>query len=276
METSESCSVTVQLAPPIALIAMVDAKAHNAVCPELHRNMREALQRAVDDQDIRVVIVAGLPEMFSCGGAQEVLARAEEVPAHSGYEPFARALAHSPLPVVAAMNGHAFGAGLVFGLYADVPVLSERSVYSANFLQYGMAPYMGATYILRSRLGAVLGSEMLLTARGYRGSELRSRGASVLVVGHNDVISTATAIANRIAAAPRRPLELVKQQLAARTIADADAAMATELEPHHIALGLPFVRERAAASYGPPTPYVADMPPACLGLRFPGRDGEVQ
>jgi 4-carboxy-3-alkylbut-2-enoyl-[acp] decarboxylase len=276
MRTPESSSVTFQSAPPIALIAMVDAKTRNAVCPELHRNMCEALRRAVDDQGIRVIIVAGLPEMFSCGGAQEVLARAEDVPAQSGYEPFARALAHCPLPVVAAMKGHAFGAGLVFGLYADVPVLSERSIYSANFLQYGMAPYMGATYVLRSRLGAALGSEMLLTARGYRGSELRSRGASVLVVRHDDVISTATAIASRIATAPRRPLELVKQQLAARTIADGDAAMAAEFEPHHIALGLPFVRERAATAYGPPAPYVADISPACVELRYPGRDGEGQ
>ena len=205
-----------------------------------------------------------------------MLARAEGVAAYNGYAPFARALAYCPLPVVAAMKGHAFGAGLMFGLYADVPVLSERSIYAANFLQYGMAPYMGATYLLRSRLGPALGSEMLLTARGYRGSELRSRGASVLVVGHDDVISTATAIANRIATAPRRPLELVKQQLAAQTIADADAAMAAELEPHHTALGLPFVRERAAAAYGPPATRIADISPAALGLRFPGRDGEDQ
>src|SRR5437660_193692 len=137
MRTRESSSVTCQLAPPIALIAMVDTTARNAVCPELHRNLCEALQRAVDDQGIRVIIVAGLPEMFSCGGAREVLARAEGVAAYNGYAPFARALAYCPLPVVAAMKGHAFGAGLMFGLYADVPVLSERSIYAANFLQYG-------------------------------------------------------------------------------------------------------------------------------------------
>jgi polyketide biosynthesis enoyl-CoA hydratase PksI len=246
--------VTLRLTPPIAVIAMADLRARNVIRPALHQGLRQALATAVEDKETRAVVVTGMPEVFCAGAAREALLGIEGGLSHEDYEPFARSFPHCPLPVVAAMAGHAVGGGLVFGLYADVPVLSERSVYAANFLQYGMAPYVGTTHIIPSRFGEALGAEMILTARGYRGSELRARGASVLIVRHDRVVTTATTIAERIAQAPRRSLELVKAQLAERVLAATDAAMSTELRPHLAAAGLADVRERAATGYGPPMP----------------------
>jgi polyketide biosynthesis enoyl-CoA hydratase PksI len=246
--------VSLRIAPPLAVITMADHVARNAIRPGLHHGLRQALKVSVDTHDVRVVVVTGLPEVFCAGAAREALLGMEGGLSHEDYEPFARSFPHCPLPVVSAMNGHAIGGGLVFGLYADVPILSERSIYAANFLQYGMAPYVGATEVIPSRLGEALGSEMILTARGYRGSELRSRGASVLVVPHAEVVETACAIARRIAQAPRPSLELVKRQLSARLLAATDTAMRAEFEPHLATASLPYVRELARSGYGPPAP----------------------
>ena len=246
--------VSLWITPPLAVITMADHEARNAIRPGLHHGLQRALGAAVDRNDVRVVVVTGLPDVFCAGAAREALLNVEGGLSHEDYEPFARSFPHCPLPVVSAMNGHAIGGGLVFGLYADVPVLSERSIYAANFLQYGMAPYVGATEVIPARLGEALGSEMILTARGYRGSELRSRGASVLVVPHSEVLETACALARRIAQAPRPSLELVKKQLSARLLSATDAAMQAELEPHLATASLQYVRDLARSGYGPPAP----------------------
>lgn len=69
------------------------------------------------------------------------------------------------IPVISAIQGHASGGGMLFGLYADVVLLAEEGVYSATFTKYGFTPGMGATYILPERFGKLLANEMMLTAK---------------------------------------------------------------------------------------------------------------
>jgi polyketide biosynthesis enoyl-CoA hydratase PksI len=237
---------------PVALLRLTDAEGHNALRTRLRVGLEHALDAALADPEVRVVVATGLDTVFCSGAPQETLLGTDDCLSLEDYEPFARAFAHCPVPVVTAMNGHAMGGGFVFGLYADVPVLSERSMYAANFLQYAVAPYVGATHVLPLRLGSALGAEMILTARSYRGSELRHRGANVLVVPHHQVLSTAISVATQIARAPRHALELAKRQLAARLLADTTVAMDRERGPHLASREQPEVRVRAATLYGPP------------------------
>jgi polyketide biosynthesis enoyl-CoA hydratase PksI len=247
-------TASLEITGPVAVLRLTDADGHNALRPRLRAGLERALTAAVDDPAVRVIVATGLDEVFCSGAPRETLLGTDGDLALDDYEPFARAFARCPLPVVAAMGGHALGGGLVFGLYADVPVLSERSVYAANFLQYAVAPYVGATHVLPLRLGSALAAEMLLTARGYRGAELRQRGAGVLVVQHPQVLARALSIAQRIAQAPRVALELLKRQTSARLLADTDLAMDREREPHLASRQQAEVRQRAADGYGPPAP----------------------
>jgi len=257
---SDFSPVTVHLHGPVATVTMEDVAGRNTIRPRLYEGLRRALEAVTADLAVKVVIVTGMPDVFCAGSAKETLLGVEGGLQHKEYEPFARLFPRCPLPVIGAMGGHAIGGGLVLGLYADVPILSERSLYAANFLQYGMAPYMGATHVIPTRLGEPLGAEMILTARSYRGSELRARGASVLVVPHDQVMMTAVTMAEQIAQAPRRSLELMKAQLSARIMMETDVAMSYELEPHLKTAELAYVRERAATLYGPPQPSGA-VPP---------------
>jgi polyketide biosynthesis enoyl-CoA hydratase PksI len=250
--TADFRTVRLDTDGPVALVRMTDGD--NAMRPRLRVGLEQALAAAVADPNVRVVVALGLDTVFCSGAPRDVLVDGGQGLPLSEYGPFARAFALCPLPVVAAMRAHAIGGGLAMGLYADVPVLSERSVYAANFLQYGVAPYIGVTHIVPRRLGSALGTEMILTARAYRGAELRARGAGVTVVAHTVVEEHAAAVAHRIAQAPRRSLELVKQQLAAAVLADTDLAMEREIEPHLQSRALAEVRERGETGYGPPSP----------------------
>jgi polyketide biosynthesis enoyl-CoA hydratase PksI len=245
---SDHGPVSVDVDGHVATVRMTDEAARNAVTPAMTTALPKALDEAVDDPATRVVLVTGLPHVFATGAAKEYLLRFDR----AVMEPFMRAFAHCPLPVVAAMQGHALGGGLTQGLYADVPVLSERSVYAANFANYGLAPEYGTTWLLSARLGTTLGAEMLLSARGYRGAELRARSAPVRVVPHHEVLPVSLALARGIARAPRRTLELLKTQLAGQLLRASDEAIAVELGPHEEAWASPERRRMVAERYGDP------------------------
>jgi polyketide biosynthesis enoyl-CoA hydratase PksI len=148
------------------------------------------------------------------------------------------------------MRGHAIGGGLLLGLYADLPLLSERSVYAANFLGYGFLPVMGASWLLPYRLGPVLGAEVLLGAARHRGAELGARGVPLRVLPHDEVEPAAERLAHRIADAPRATLVHAKAVLAAEWRRLSEQAFERELPGHLETLRLPEVRERVTSRYG--------------------------
>lgn len=240
----------VSIGEPVAVIRLADAVNRNVLTPDLATGFTDALDRAVADPSTRVVLVNGLPDIFCAGGSRMSLLADPASGATLSQDDIVRAPLRCPLPVVAAMRGHAIGGGLLFGLYADLAVLSERSVYTANFLSYGLMPCLGATWVLTNRLGPTLGTEMLLGAARYRGRELRERGAPVSVVGHDAVEPTAAGLAARIAAAPRRTLEYAKVALAASWREEADDAFKREVGGHLDTLAHPAVRHLVTTRYG--------------------------
>jgi len=242
--------VQASLGGAVATLRLADAAGRNALTPELAADFAGALASAVAEPATRVVLLAGLPDVFCSGGTTESLLAAQDEHGTLSHDGTIRAPLRCPLPVVAAMRGHAIGGGLLLGLYADVPVLSERSVYVANFLGYGFLPCMGATWVLPNRLGAVLGTEVLLGAARYRGSQFQERGAPVRVVAHADVEACARRLAGQIAGAPRRTLEHAKAAIAAPWRQASDAAFAREESAHLETLRQPEVRAAVAAGYG--------------------------
>jgi polyketide biosynthesis enoyl-CoA hydratase PksI len=240
----------VSIGAPVATIRLTDAANRNVFTQDLVTGFTGALGHAVASPATRVVLIAGLPDMFCAGGSRESLLADPASGATLGLYDIVRSPLQCPLPVVAAMRGHAIGGGLLFGLYADVAVLSERSVYSANFLNYGLMPCMGATWVLPGRLGPTLGTEVLLGGARFRGRELRDRGAPVPVVAHDEVEPAAAGLAARIAAAPRRALEYAKAALAATWRQDADSAFNREVGGHLDTLAQPQVRRSVATRYG--------------------------
>jgi polyketide biosynthesis enoyl-CoA hydratase PksI len=233
----------------VATLRLADTVGRNALTPQLAAAFADALARAVAQPASRVVLLAGLPDVFCSGGTRESLLADQGEHGTLSHDEIIRAPLRCPLPVVAAMRGHAIGGGLLFGLYADVPVLSERSVYVANFLGYGFLPCMGATWVLPHRLGAVLGAEVLLGAARHHGWQLRERGAPVPVVAHDDVEAYAHQLAAQMARAPRRTLEHAKAVLAASARQASDAAFALEVAPHLETLREPGVRHAVADGY---------------------------
>ncbi|MEU0915391.1 polyketide synthase [Streptomyces althioticus] len=236
----------------VAVVTMNDPGGRNTFSSALTSGLVDSVESAVADPRTRAVLVEGRPELFCAGGTRRELINFAQGNGSFDTDDFFRVFARCPLPVIASVQGHAIGGGLVLALYADFAVFSERSLYAANFMRYGFTPGMGATHLFPTRFGRELGTEMLFSARNYRGAELRERGAPVRVVRHADVPAAARELARSVSGAPRASLELLKRELAAPLLAETRAAVAREAALHRTSFRLPEVLERIVADYGEP------------------------
>jgi polyketide biosynthesis enoyl-CoA hydratase PksI len=233
----------------IALVTMEDRSSKNRSSPEFMQGIRLAFQEIAAKGDAKVVVVTGYDNYFCCGGTRAELEILSSQKAIFTDFPFYDQLLRCELPVVAAMQGHAIGAGLAFAAYADILVLAEESLYGANFLELGIPPGVGATWIIPRKFGAVLGWEMLLTARNYYGWELRQRGAATNFTKKAEVVAFALSIARGIAVKPGIALRQVKRSFYESIREEFSGAIQRELQTHAIAFADPEIRQRIKNSY---------------------------
>lgn len=213
----------------------------------------QAAESVTTDDSIRTVVLKGGPEYFSAGAAREDLiaddARAtirryvSEVP---------RALLSIPVPVVAAMAGHAIGGGLLIGLWADVPVLARECLYGVNFMALGFTPGMGSTRAVEAHFGEPLGRRMLYGGELLKGREIEEAHVPISHAVHDqgEVFDRALEIAEQFAEAPRRSLELLKATLAGRRREVLEAAIEDETAMHAELFSNPETRAHIATRYG--------------------------
>ena len=214
-----------------------------------------ALRTATADRDVRVVVLIGGRRYFSAGASREALLRADPsdgVAAHVAAVP--SALLDAPVPVVAAMVGHAIGGGLALGLWCDAARLAAESLYGANFIALGFTPGMGSTVALEEALGAPLARDLLLSGRLVTGAEIKGAGCPLAhaVLPRDEVGRAALQLAREMADAPRAALELLKATLASYRHDRLAAAQARETADHARLFGAPAVREEIARRYGAP------------------------
>ena len=157
----------------IAEITLNRPDNRNSMTPDVLEGLREAVERARSEEDLRCVIVTGRGRSF-CAGAdfksqahQEADAapfRAPNERTFAIYSPFL-SLLEIEVPVIAAMQGHAIGGGLGLAVVCDLRVANREARYGANFVRLGLHPGMATTYILPRLLGLPRAAELLLTGR---------------------------------------------------------------------------------------------------------------
>lgn len=237
-------------APGVAVICMEDRVAKNAFSPALVADLRDAYRTVQGQPRYRVIVLTGYDNYFCSGGTKDELMAIHAGALRFCDLPVFDLALRCELPVVSAMQGHAVGGGLVMGLYADFSILGRECLYTANFMNFGFTPGMGATLMLPLRLGATLGQEMLYSGESYRGGELQERGCPLRVVPKKDVVAVALQLASTLAAKPRLALVTLKQHLARLVREQLDDTIRRELAMHEQTVHQPEVAERIAAHFG--------------------------
>lgn len=229
----------------VAIVRMQDRAHRNMFTPAVLEGLMHSFAKIDSDEAIKAVVVTGADNVFAMGGTrEELLTLSEQVRTFASLEFIFKGFLQCTVPVIAAIQGHAQGGGLVFGLYADVVVMAEEGMYSAVFTKYGFTPGLGATFILGDKLGDGLATEMMMTAATYQGSELRQRGAGVTFRPAAEVMATALSIAREMAQKPATTLRTLKQGLAQRKLERLPAVIADEVRMHGQTFGQAEVKDR--------------------------------
>jgi enoyl-CoA hydratase len=191
--------------------------------------------------------VTGAGGAFCAGADLDVLASGDPESYARIYEGFLR-VARCPLPTVAAIDGAATGAGVNLALCCDVRLVSPRARIVARFLDLGLHPGGGHTWMLNRVVGPQHARAMVLFGEEARGAEAVTMGLALRCVASEDLVSAACEFAGRAASLPRPVAQRAKQTLEAVTGIDRHAeAIALESEAQQWSVTQGFFRERLAA-----------------------------
>ena len=234
----------------IALITMQDEKNRNMFAENLVLGLMAKFAQIKKDSRIKAIIVTGYENIFSMGGTQEQLLNIADQKNSFTDAPFLyRGLLEAPVPVITAIQGHAAGGGLLFGLFGDLVIMAKEGIYSAVFAKYGFTPGMGATYILKEKFGINLSSEMMYTAKSYSGEELYQKGARVTFTKSRDVLKEAINIARSLSEKPLITLKILKSDLAGKILKELPEYIRQENLMHRQTFTKPEVKERIRHFY---------------------------
>ena len=174
---------------------------NNSVSVDLMRDLADALEALGKETDIRAVVLATEGKVF-CAGA-DLSKRASDVGLDSPtsnplYDQAVRLYAQE-LPIVAAIQGAAVGAGLGLALVADFRVAAPEARFAANFTKLGFHPGFGLTYTLPRLVGRQAATHMFLTGGRYDASEALRIGLVDEITDQANLLPQAHALAREIA-----------------------------------------------------------------------------
>ena len=199
------------------------------------------------DDSVGAVVVTGAPPAFCAGANLGNLREADGASLGRVYEGFLR-IARSPLPTLAAVNGAAVGAGMNMALGCDVRIAARRARFDTRFLQIGIHPGGGHTWMLRRIAGPQAAMAAVLFGEVMDGAEAERVGLVHRCVDDADLLATAQEMAALAASAPRDLLIRTKETIQAMAdIDDHPAAVERELHPQVWSTQQPWFEERIAA-----------------------------
>lgn len=227
----------------IAVVRMTDEEGLNAISEEMSAALQRVLRETSAREDIKVVVIAGLPGYFSSGASREVLAKLVDKQIAPGDILLPRSILGISVPTIAAMEGHAIGGGLALGICADIVLISRENRYGCTFMNMGFTPGMGTTRLLEHVVGPAIAHEMLFTGQCFKGAELEGRSSFNYILPSVEVLPKAFDLASRIAEKPRFALTTLKENLSQSRKLIYERAFEQETEMHRLTFGQPDIAD---------------------------------
>lgn len=190
----------------------------NAFSQGLSRAFLSALRNARDDSSVRAVVVTGNGRAFSAGADMAAFSELEEFSdvqdfLLATYRPIVELMTSMPKPIVGAINGPAAGAGASFALACDLRVMSEDAYLMQAFINIGLVPDAGSSWLLARQIGYGRAFEFAIEGTKIDAARCLELGLTNRVVPGDEVLSNAIDWARRLAARPTIAVGLTKRLL---------------------------------------------------------------
>jgi enoyl-CoA hydratase len=235
----------------VATVTLADGERRNALTLPMVTEILDAFDRLEADPAVGAVVVTGEGPAFCAGADLSHLSASSDGGAEAGlravYEGFLR-IGRSPLPTLAAVNGPAVGAGMNLALVCDVRLAGQRARFDTRFLQLGLHPGGGHTWMAHRVMGQQAVLATVLFGEVLDGPEAERVGLVWRCVPDDELLPAARTMAERSAQGPHELARRIKatiQDMA--SIGDHDAAVDRELGPQVWSIDQPAFKERVAA-----------------------------
>ena len=245
-ETFPMTLVLVDVADRVATLTLNNPGERNTLTKPMVTEIIAAMESIEADPGVGAVVVTGTAPAFCAGANLGNLMESSPESLGSIYEGFLR-IANSTLPTIAAVNGAAVGAGMNLALGCDVRIAARRAKFDTRFLQIGIHPGGGHTWMLRRIAGPQATMAAVIFGEVMDGAEAERVGLVHRCVDDDQLLEVAHTMAARAAEAPRDLVVLTKQTIKdMANVAHHPAAVKRELDPQLWSTRQPWFAERVA------------------------------
>lgn len=233
----------------VAEVVMEDAPGRNSLTPGFVDALMRELGAVAADETAKVLLLRGLPDVFCSGADRDTLIRLCRKEIRPVDIVLPKAVLDLPIPVIAAMEGHAVGGGFALGLCADIVLLAEDSRYGCSFMNMGFTPGMGITRLMEHFMPPAVAVELQFTGTFHTGASFRGRSGFNAILPRAAVLNEARTMAAAIAEKPRQSLVLLKryQSLARRKAFEESHTVETMM--HEISLAQPDAAQQVFENF---------------------------
>jgi enoyl-CoA hydratase/carnithine racemase len=253
-----------------AVIILDRPERMNALTKVLEADLRDAIEQAGRDPEIRAIVLTGAGRAFCAGMDMDELEvlppediRAEQwmrpydMNRRADYQTRYSYFPAAPKPIICAINGAAAGLGLVMALYSDFRIASEQAVFATAFAKRGLIAEHGISWMLPRIVGHANATDLLLTSRKIDAAEALRMGLVHRVVAGDQLMPQALALARTLATeVSPRSVRVMKRQLwetpyqtLGEAVALANAEMVTSIQSEDFREGVAHFQERRPARF---------------------------
>jgi len=238
--------VLVDVSDGVATLTLNTPAERNTLTQPMVTEIIAAMDSIEADPGVGAIVVTGAAPAFCAGANLGNLMESSDESLGRIYEGFLR-IARSPLPTIAAVNGAAVGAGMNLALGCDVRLAARRAKFDTRFLQIGIHPGGGHTWMFRNIAGPQAAMAAVIFGEVLDGTEAERVGLVHRCVEDDQLLAAAHEMAARAASAPRDLVILTKQTIKdMANVAQHPTAVKRELVPQLWSTRQPWFAERIA------------------------------
>lgn len=197
----------------VQVIRLARPEKKNAITEAMYAALHDALVAAREDEEVRAVLLAGAPGVFTAGNDLADFLEHPPVGEDSTVFRFLQVLLDFPKVVVAAVDGAAIGIGTTLLLHCDLIVATPRAKFALPFAKLALVPEAASSFLLPVIAGYHRAAEWLLLGEPFGADEAHRAGLVNRIVEPDSLESTALGLATLIAAQPAEAVRLTKRLL---------------------------------------------------------------
>jgi enoyl-CoA hydratase/carnithine racemase len=200
----------------------------NAMTGAMYTTLADIFREAAADEGICVVLWHGAGEAFCAGNDVGDFLKNPPGPGESPQARLMNALIDFDKPIVAAVQGAAIGGGTTMLTHCDFVYAGESAKFQLPFVNLGLVPEFGSSFSLPARMGHIRAAELILLGEPFAAARAAEVGVVTRVVPDRDLLATATATAQKLAAKPTGALRASKRLMKQAFIGQIETAVKIE------------------------------------------------